>query len=121
MSKEAKFTPGLWGWVNGENDNPWNGSAVELPAASLRTIEQFPQAGLCFTLPVFVIDFAEGLDYMDEESKANAHLIAAAPDGHSLGEMVTDICGNPKGVSESDQDRLYEAALSFIKRCRGES
>ena len=35
--------------------------------------------------------------------------------GKELAELVTEICGNPNGISESRQDILYETALSFLK------
>ncbi len=55
------------------------------------------------------------------EDKANAHLIAAAPDGAALAELVMELCGNPKGLSEAQQDELYETALQFMKKARGET
>jgi len=51
----------------------------------------------------------------------DAHLIAAAPDGYALAKLVMEVCGNPKGISERDQEELYEAALQYAKKARGES
>lgn len=56
-----------------------------------------------------------------DERVANAHLIAAAPHGFALGKLVMDLCGQPHGVSEQQSDLLYETALEFIKKARGES
>src|SRR5690554_3026672 len=49
-----------------------------------------------------------------------APLCAAAPDGAALAELVMDYCGNPSGISEGQQDELYEVALQFMKKARGE-
>lgn len=55
-----------------------------------------------------------------EEDRANALLISAAPNGFELGLLVMELCGNPNGISEQQADLLYETALSFVKKARGE-
>lgn len=39
-------------------------------------------------------------------------------DRYRLAEMVMSICGNPKGVSESEQDQLYEFGLECFKKSK---
>ena len=85
---EAKFTKGPWVWVDGNNDQRWDGVDLEICHPSLRTSNRF-DTGFGGTLPVFVIDLAEGMECMDEESRANTHLIAAAPELYE--ELQADI------------------------------
>lgn len=56
-----------------------------------------------------------------EVSQANAHLIAAAPNGFALGELVMKMCDHHEGLNAEESDILYKAASSFIKKCKGES
>lgn len=56
-----------------------------------------------------------------EIQKANAHLIAAAPNGFELGELVIKMCDHHEGLSPTEVGILYEAATAFIKKARGES
>jgi len=55
------------------------------------------------------------------EQVANMNLIAAAPNGFDLGLLVMELCGQPHGIDEQQSDLLYETALSFIKKARGET
>lgn len=93
MSKE-KFTQGEW----------------SVPPHAVGPAEQceviFNEAGECIA------------EYV--HSRDDANLIAAAPDGFRLGVLVMDLCGQPSGVDEQQSDLLYEAALEFIKKARGE-
>lgn len=52
--------------------------------------------------------------------KANAHLIASAPNGFALGELVIKMCDHHEGLSPTEVGILYEAANEFIKKCHGE-
>lgn len=54
------------------------------------------------------------------ETVANAHLIAAAPNGFELGELVIKLCDHYEGLSPAEVGILYEAATEFIKKARGE-
>jgi len=102
MTTETKFTPGPW--------------KVEKDLSSyssewLITMDCGDRYGLAI---------AETVPVTGKEI-ANAYLIAAAPDGYALAKLVMEICGNPKGISESGQEELYEAALQYAKKARGES
>ena len=54
------------------------------------------------------------------ERVANAHLIASAPDGFALGELIIKMCDHYEGLSPTEVGILYEAAKEFIKKCKGE-
>lgn len=80
-------TPGPWQWVDPSSDEPWNGESY-MPVASLRTVEVFGEDRTDvidgkrytrFALPVFVLHYCESMGE-NEEARANARLIAAAPE-----------------------------------------
>ena len=75
-----KHTPGPWHWVNPDDDSEWKSGDY----ASLRTTKEYGknetkiingERYTSFALPKFIIDHAEGI-----ENRADARLIAAAPD-----------------------------------------
>jgi len=59
-------------------------------------------------------------DKGENEGFANAHLIASAPIGFALGELVIKMCDHHEGLSPTEVGILYEAAASFVKKARGE-
>ena len=54
------------------------------------------------------------------ESLANANLIAAAPIGFNLGELVIKMCDHHKGLTADEVGILHVAATEFIKKCHGQ-
>jgi len=95
---DTKFTPGPWrSYNNGPHHNNRSIDNWEI---------HWSDADECV------------VDHVYEE--ADAHLIAAAPDGYALAELVMELCGQPHGVTELQSDLLYEEALSFTKKSRGE-
>lgn len=120
----TKFTPGEWQWVNGKTDELWNGADLVIAYPSLRTKERFK--GRDYSLPKFIIDAAEGLEYMDEEKAANAHLIASAPD---LYEQLQEALEILEGIFQShnvinasmylEEDDLI-SIKSALSKARGE-
>lgn len=52
--------------------------------------------------------------------KANAHLIAAAPELYALAVEIMELCGDPDHFNDVRADRFYEQALSVCKKARGE-
>ena len=61
----------------------------------------------------------------DERDQANAHLIAAAPDGYALAESIVRWYENA-GDSDPDQEspgsiKLWRQAKAFLAKARGEA
>lgn len=108
MGNDTRWTPGPWQRSPSKESG---GSFIEhIDAEYVSHVVAFVHASHgMFDPPVAT-----------EEDAANAHLIAAAPDGYALAELVMEICGNPKGISEASQEELYEAALQYAKKARGE-
>lgn len=106
MSNETKWTPGPWVVKD-------NGSYFEIR-------QNTPGGGEIAQACPSACWFDDCRHFEGGVAYANAHLIAAAPDGYALAELVMSICGNPKGVSEAGQEELYEAALQYAKKARGE-
>jgi len=110
VSKE-KFTQGEW-VVDDNYSTMFNIKVVH---------DKYNETGVCEVDCSWVWD--EHNEYQcepTEEETANAHLIAATPNGFELGLLVMELCGHPSGISEQQADLLYETALSFIKKARGE-
>ncbi|GAA0586396.1 hypothetical protein ACFQH5_20440 [Halomonas salifodinae] len=108
MSNDPKWTPGPW--VKSPHVDPGDGVQVK--------DERGIPVCRCSIVPIY--DGGPIKTTTHRQRNANAYLIAAAPDGYALAELVMDICGNPKGVSEAARTELYEAALQYAKKARGE-
>ena len=89
----SKATPGPWQWVDAKNDEVWNDGS--LVSASLRTVEKFGKSETVerdgkhytsFALPKFIID-CECIGG-DDETDANARLIAAAPELLAVAQKI---------------------------------
>ena len=108
---KEKFTPGNWVALDG--NKPWDENE--------KVINICQEEGATYTR--HSSDVCELVVSHDKASvvSANAHLIAAAPNGFELGLLVMELCGQPNGISEQQSDLLYETALSFIKKARGEN
>lgn len=110
---EAKFTKGPWQWVNGETDEAWNGVDLVISGPSLRTVEYFDTISNN-KLPKFVIDFDEGMEYMDPDDAANANLIAAAPEMYAMLQFLAD----NDSINDSSIDK---EVLALLAKARGET
>lgn len=95
---ETKFTPGPWKWVK-SNDHDW--SSYDLSPGILTK------------------DTADGTPFGDEIDKANAHLIAAAPE---LYEKLAKIRGWINVDAEGPWGkRFYAEVDALLAKARGEA
>jgi hypothetical protein len=109
---ETKFTPGPW--VNDDGEIiPENGSAIALvhnPADS----------------PCFEPETDAEADAVEAEFKANADLIAAAPDLYAFIERFAAVTqgrrfgGGPEPMRSEELDALPREAAALLARARGE-
>lgn len=96
---EAKFTKGPWEWVKSNNDN-W--SSYDLSPGILTK------------------DTADGTPFGDEIDKANAHLIAAAPELYeALYRLVRD-CEIAGLQEQAGFDCWISMANAALAKARGE-
>lgn len=109
---EAKFTKGEWHWVHGDNDEHWDGVSLEIREPSLCTVDEF-KTDYNYSLPKFIINHAEGMECLDEESRANAHLIAAAPEMYVMLETLVK-------ENHIDQPVVDDVVLELLAKARGE-
>lgn len=96
---EEKFTKGPWEWVKSNNDN-W--SSYDLSPGILTK------------------DTADGTPFGDEIDKANAHLIAAAPELYELLRQTEAMFDMHKGIEE-DEYIYRQEVRAILAKARGET
>jgi hypothetical protein len=96
----GKFTPGPWELQDGNHPNA-DGKDREIVSEHT------------------VICAWWNWDDRREERLANAHLIAAAPDGYALAEQYRNDMMFPN-LDEGQRQRRIEAIDAFLKKARGE-
>ncbi len=112
MSKEAKFTPGPW--VATDTTEGHYCVAMGSKLESNFCWEPKHQWFVEWTAE-------EAEEEGDNESQANAHLMAAAPDGYTFAELVASICNLRTMPTEQEVKQMGEEAIKFMAKARGES
>ena len=71
---------------------------------------------------VFVADTYAGFTKSEEEQKANAALIAAAPEMYALLQKIVEIAGEAAetGYTTVTGDRILEQGKAILQKARGE-
>lgn len=100
---EAKFTPGPWEWVKSKNDN-W--SSYDLSPGILTK------------------DTADGTTFGDEIDRANASLIAAAPDLYEALEAAIEEINHLRKFAGDNgamiDDTDFVEGIAALAKARGE-
>lgn len=106
---DCKWTPG-----------PWNVYADdEVFSRGAQTDQGYPVV----VVPdsgTFEFDYGDTMPNK-RQCRANAYLIAAAPELADLAVMVMDYCGDPRKMNAHNREELYETAFRCMKKWQGET